>query len=284
MMYQGTRQENITPFTELMLSWNAKRPSKGQYLFSISVKTDEWSPFLLYASWGSDGQISYKQEAGGIKVYQDAVTVDSGATGYQIKIEGDAPLEGIFGIHVYTNGVAVRGANELRKVHVPIGGISQMALDHPRHKDLCSPSSTTAVVRYLTKRNVDPLHIAKSAWDSGFDIYGNWVFNVAAASAELGNGWDAWVERLDGFEEIGKQLDTGVPVIVSVKGPLVGSATPYAFGHLIAVVGFDGQKVLCMDPGFSSDLETHVSYPLADFMAAWERRGRLAYMFRKKSF
>jgi hypothetical protein len=70
-----------------------------------------------------------------------------------------------------------------------------------------------------------------------------------------------------------------------VRGPLPGSAKPYANGHLMAVIGYDPsqQTVICMDPAFPADSETHVVYHLSDFLQAWSRRGNVAYVFAKKT-
>lgn len=289
-------EENLSPFDELMLSWNASRPIDGAFLFYISVKIDDdWSPWLLYASWGSVQQSSFLNmvEASSIKVYQDALEVLDGkkARGFQIKItpEDGALISDIHGVHVYTNGDKEKQLQPhdacLPTIHLPVPGLSQMTLDHIRHKDLCSPTSTTAVTRYLSNNSaIDPVDFAQNVWDSGFDIYGNWVFNVAEAAARLGNAWDCWVERLHGFDHIYNYLSLGTPVIVSVKGPLPGSALPYAKGHLMAVIGYDSlnQKIICMDPGFPTDNDTHVSYDLSDFVQAWSRRGYVAYVFKKR--
>jgi len=288
-------EENLAPFHELMLSWNAPRPSQGQYLFYIRVFTTEWSPWMIYASWGSEGQLSFSDKAEGFpaRVYQDALEILDGAkaTGVQIQVvaEGGAPLDKIHGIHLYTNGdmsfqdslISLNGS----RVEIPLLGISQMQLDHPRHRDLCSPTSTVSVVRHLLQDySIDPVCFAQNSWDGGFDIFGNWVFNVAEASNLLGSGWDCWVERLRGFHAIVERLHQNTPVIVSVRGPLSGSAQPYAKGHLLVVKGFDPAKnrVLCMDPAFSTDAETDVSYDLDDFVASWGRRGNVAYLFAKK--
>jgi hypothetical protein len=286
------REESVDPFDELMVSWNAARPKEGKYLIYVSAKVDDWSPWLLYGSWGSDGQSSFSQDAPQAKVYQDALEIKEGkkASGFQIKIEcmGDASLDQVYGIHVYTNSDRKKEMEmpriDLESVYLPVEGLSQMAVDHPRHADLCSPTSTTAVVNYLSGKNsVRPVDFARSIWDGGFDIFGNWVFNVAEAAHLLGPNHSAWVERLSGFDAIHKQLKMGMPVVVSVRGPLPGSALPYAKGHLLAVIGFDAHrhKVYCMDPAFPSDKETLVAYEFSDFLEAWNRRGRIAYMFSK---
>lgn len=290
------KEENLNPFDELMISWNAIRPSEGKFYFYVSVKTDTWSPWLLYASWGSEGQSSFLSttKEAPVKVYQDALEIIDGkkATGFQIKIhtEGNANLSGVHGLHVYINGDKSQELQEtdpsLTSLYLNVPGLSQMALNHARHADLCSPTSTTAVTQYLANDcTIDPIFFAQQSWDSGFDIFGNWVFNIAQASTHLGNGWSCWVERLNGFNDIYSHLKQGAPVIVSVRGPLPGSALPYAKGHLLVVTGYDSlnQKVICMDPAFPTNNETYVSYPLSDFVQAWSRRGNVAYIFTKNN-
>lgn len=293
---EGTwREESLAPFDELMISWNTPRPPRGNYLFYVSVKIDRWSPWLLYASWGRDGQKSFKSktEEPPVQVYQDAVSIlnSQKATGFQIKVTLDdrtTPVS-IAQLHVYTNSdwtqAITQSQNYTASPQLELKGLSQMALNHPRNQDLCSPTSTIAVVRYLSNDNtIDPVYFASHVWDEGFDIYGNWVFNVAQASSSLGPIWSSWVERLSGFDPIYESLQAGLPTIVSVRGPLSGSALPYAKGHLMAVIGYDAQekKVICMDPAFPSNEESLVSYDFADFMQSWQRRGKIAYVFKRK--
>lgn len=290
------QQDNTDPFDELILSWNTTRPTQGKFLFYISVKTDTWSPWLLYASWGSEGQSSFLSTTkdAPVKVYQDTLEVFDGkkATGFQIKIdtEGQADLKSLYGLHVYTNSDQFKQAQDIdpsfTSLNLKVPQISQMTLNHIRHKDLCSPTSTTAVTQYLTKNySIDPVIFAQNVYDSGFDIFGNWIFNVAQASTYLSNQWHCWVERLNSFNDIYDRIKQGTPVVVSIRGPLPGSALPYAKGHLIVITGYDAidQKVLCMDPAFPKDSQTSVSYALSDFIEAWNRRGKLAYIFTKNT-
>lgn len=288
------QEQEVIPFDEMFLSWSAKRPTNGKYLFQVSVKvSDVWSAWIPYAQWGSDGQAgsSRKLKKFPAKVHQDALIVlnENMATGFQVKVicEGTASLDDIYGLHVYTNGKGNKVSSE-GSMKVPISlevkGLSQMVLDHPRHKSLCSPTSTTAVVRYLLEStSICPIAFAQNVWDSRFDIYGNWVFNTAHAASLLGPKWSCWVERLSGFSEIYHQLEKGFPVIVSIRGPLEGSGTSGKTGHLIAVIGYDPVKnrVLCRDPGLESDDQTQTSFPLSEFLEAWGKRGNIAYIFNK---
>ena len=107
------------------------------------------------------------------------------------------------------------------------------------------------------------------------------MFNAAQAAVELGPNWNCWVERLSSFNDIYGRLHQGTPVIVSIRGPLPKSALPYAKGHLIAVVGYDPEKkeVICMDPAFPKNAQTLIGYNASDFIQAWNRRGKIAYVF-----
>ncbi|MDP1880250.1 MAG: C39 family peptidase [Parachlamydiaceae bacterium] len=290
---QEWKEEHLDPFNELILTWNATRPIDGKLNFYVSIKTNDWSPWLLYASWGSDGQSSFQNQCleTSVKLYQDAIEVTKDkATAFQIKItsEGSASINNIHSLHVYINGDKDSEIQELTQnfssIYIKIPGLSQMTLDHARHKHLCSPTSTTAVTRYFSNNHtIDPVDFAQNAWDSGFDIYGNWVFNVVQASTILGKEWNCWVERLNGFNHLYTHLSSGNPVVVSIRGPLPGSAQAYSQGHLLVVVGYDPlhKQVICMDPAFPSDEETNVSYELNDFIEAWNRRGKIAYIFSK---
>lgn len=271
-------QENISPFDEMIVSWNGERRAENRIF--ARVKIEEWSPWLLYGTWGNTSQSSCQKKEGFVEVYQDIFQVAGGKKGSGFHIKTDHPLR----FHVYTNSAVQPAAQNMDcPIFLKVPGLSQMVLNHPRSTSLCSPTSLTAVIRYLSKKDVEPVQIAQRVWDQGFDIFGNWVFNVAEGWTHLGPSWSAWVERLTGFSDIYRRLALGTPVVVSVRGPLLGSAGAYEKGHLIVVSGFDPktQEVHCMDPAFATDDETQVRYQLEHFRGAWERRGKVAYIFEK---
>lgn len=285
-------EQNITPFTELMISWDAQRPAQGHYLISTSLLTTEWSPWLDYAYWGNDNQYSFKQEPAGtnFKVYQDAAEVLNGekAVGFKIRIQSleGADLTQVRTLHACTTDIKTQTMNlavdKYTSIDLPVKGLSQMALPDERKSRLCSPTSTTAVMCYLMPTlQVSALAFADKVYDTAFDIYGNWVLNTAQAAACLGAPWHVYVARLTSFDQIHVNLMKGYPVVVSVRGPLSGSAIPYVGGHLLVVKGYDANehRVLCMDPAFADDTSTQVSYPLDEFLSAWNRRNGVAYLF-----
>ncbi|MGE5195794.1 MAG: C39 family peptidase [Anaerolineae bacterium] len=289
-------ETNCSAFDELLISWNAARPQRGAYAIYVSVNIDEWTPWLLYARWTSTSQrgCSTSIEGSLARVYQDAVEVleEKKGKGFRVRVvaEEGAVLDHFSQLHVCASDMKTIQApsclHATSSIALPLKGLSQRALADARTERLCSPTSTTAVVRYLLQKDeLQPLQFAEHVWDAEFDIFGNWVFNVAQAYAELGRGWSCWVSRLSGFDEVFESLKEGMPVVISVRSPLVGSASTYSSGHLIAIKGYDSEKkeVLCMDPAFKSDEETDVRYALDDLLQAWERRKWVAYLFKKNS-
>ncbi len=277
----------VPPFTELIFTWNGQRPVDQDYRFYVNIKVGTvWSPDLLYAQWGRESQCTFSQTVDNFPVRSDQDTIEildgHQADGFRIRVEG--PGESLFSLHVYTKQREAQDAEfgGVASVELPLKGLSQMVLEHPRFASLCSAASSTAVIRYLlSSDHWDPIFFAERSRDFCFDIFGNWVLNLAHASSVISPSWECWVERLAGFGELYRKLSSGVPVVVSVRGPLNGSALPYQSGHLLVVRGYDAesQKVLCMDPAFPSPEETFVSYALSDFLFAWKRRGYVSYIF-----
>ncbi len=293
---EGAVYEKFTqqPFNELILSWNGFRPAQGCWTFYVSLFQSEWSPFLEYAQWGATWQKTFHSSTTTATSYQDAVTPKSGlSTGFRIVVKPalGADISTLHELHVCTSDTSqfqIEPVPALASLH--LNGIfphCQMLLPHPRHRDLCSPTSTTAAINFLWKKKlVDPLVFASKVHDNEFDIYGNWILNTAAAYEALEGNYQTYVARLSNFSAAHAALAKGLPVVVSVKGPLPGGATPYSNGHLLLLIGYDSleKTVLCMDPAFSSDRETIVSYPIAPFLQAWGRRRNLAYFFEPKFF
>lgn len=272
---------DLPPFDELILSWNGFRPT-GSWTFYISLYQNGWSPWLPYAFWSKQKQSTFAEENELAKTYQDAVSPKQGyATGYRIRLEGDpATLKALW--VCCTNHAKFLPSNSN---HAPVSplflqGRSQMALDHPRRKDLCSPTSTSNAIRFLSPTSkVDPIQFAIASRDHQFDIFGNWVLNTAAAFEALEGRYSVYVTRLSDFDALLENLRRGNPLVVSVKGTIEGAPRSYPNGHLICVTGYDGGNVFCVDPAFSSDEKTGTSYSLIDFLKSWNTRRNLAYYF-----
>lgn len=285
-------ETKLDPFDDVVVSWEAERPKVGSYLIQLSLDIAGWSPWFDYALWSAHSQHTFMKSLpeAGIQVFQDTVEVLGGkkASGLKIRVmaQDGASLEkfralSISAIDRSKHAVSAKHSDH-DSIELDISGISQVALPDDRRMRLCSPTSTTAVIRFLSRSSdLMPLKFADSIFDSAFDIYGNWILNTAQASHELGGAWRCYVSRLNSINPILDQLHKGYPVVVSVRGPLKGSPLPYESGHLLVVKGYDAksQQVCCMDPAFPTNELTHVAYDLNDFLTAWGRRFGMAYIF-----
>jgi hypothetical protein len=286
-------QESKEPFDELILSWNGFRPLVGFWQFSVSLFQNEWSPWMKYAEWGHERQKTFHTDSSFAKTYQDVAQPKSGlCTAFRIQIRGHENAN-LSELHSIT--VALSNTTSFPHLATPhslsttklsqfswVPRQSQMLLPHPRCKDLCSPTSTSAAINYLCKQHIiDPTTFAEQVRDQQFDIYGNWVLNTAAAYEALQGKHKTNVARLDSFSEALAQIEKGLPVVLSLKGPLAEAPQAYASGHLLLLTGYDQdtRRVLCMDPGFPNDPHTEASYALDPFLEAWGRRRNLAYLF-----
>ncbi len=286
---------DVPHFTQLIFSWNAKRPTSGHFSFYGQVrdaKTKKWHDWHKMIEWGNNKQCSYLSKTA------------SGSEHYHVRLELplDAPADAMR-LGVYTHDGAdvslIRGLfattahmgqfeseplsaiKKLPSVRVErVPRLSQKSLAHDDKDSMCSPTSTTMLTSHIAKMQVDPIIFAKNAYDHGLGAYGSWPFNTAHAY-ELSDG-KAWfhVARLPSFSALHAKLQQDIPVVVSVRGPLKGAPKDYPKGHLLVVVGWDQKKskVLCHDPAIEGHHNTFIAYDAKSFMNAWESSRRLAYI------
>ncbi len=301
-MHANKRKEELQishydamPFTQLVFSWNAHRPKRGAFTFSVRVKdqkTGTWDKWHKMVEWGSNIQKSHFSR-GKHSVFKYArLEMENNKKGsaFQVKVARDGKkvslgsLKGVmvaaadftrFKIEPY-NG---RGKNldSCRVSNVPKK--SQIMIDHPRANALCSPTSVSMMVETLTGKKMEPLLFSNYVYDEGLDIFGNWGLNMAHAF-EKGHGHALfYTTRLNSFHDLHALLKQNVPVAVSIRGSIPGGKKEYKQGHLLVVVGFDAKdkKVLCYDPAFDTHSEVNQRYDLHHFIVAWERSRRLTY-------
>jgi hypothetical protein len=86
-------EENVTPFTQLVFSWNALRPEEGYFSFFVQVRdavTKKWGLWHHMVDWGNNIQQSYISKSDGFSsyIYVRLETDDKkGADAFRIKIE-----------------------------------------------------------------------------------------------------------------------------------------------------------------------------------------------------
>ncbi len=151
----------------------------------------------------------------------------------------------------------------------------------------CSPASVAMVLGYWSRGPgrvelaataapgcphpaVD--HAVEHVYDHVFGGAGNWSYNVAYAGRY---GLEAFVTRLTSLVEAESFLGAGVPLIASLafaSSDLDGAGYDTE-GHLLVIVGFDGQgNVVCHDPASHErpdDTAVRVVYAREQFERAW---------------
>ena len=273
----------VSPFNELIVSWNGERSKEKPLIIYISLHQDDWSSWIKYAEWGPLDQRTFQAEESFIQSFQDTISPKTG-TCDQFRIKAiDGNLQSLTACASLLSNHTIEIPEQLPSVLLTnFPAQSQMAINHPRYMDLCSPTSLSSAINYLLKdRLIDPVSFANKIHDREFNIYGNWILNTAEASNICKGTYSCHVERMANFTTLHEKLINGLPVVVSVKGSLPGAPLPYANGHLLCVIGYDSkeEKVLCMDPAFPGNELTHTAYPIKEFLEAWGRRYNLAYVF-----
>jgi hypothetical protein len=289
------QKETDQSFSQLMFSWNAFRPEQGHFSFWVQARDAErhtWGTWHKMAEWGNQVQMSYATPGDGHTKYEH-VRLESQrgrkSDAFRIRIvahEG-APIDLIQSCTICVsdftkfNAEDAQSLGELPSIKVrKVPKYSQFLLDHPRKDGLCSPTSCSMLTAYILQNDIDPVGFAEHAYDTGLGVYGSWPFNMAHAFERCGGSWRFSVARFASFKVLHGWIQRGIPVVVSVRGPLKGAATPYSQGHLLVVVGWDArsQEVICHDPAFSDPKKVRMRYAAADFLSAWERSRRLVYL------
>jgi hypothetical protein len=287
---------SIPHFSQLIFSWNAFRPRSGHFSFFARVRdarTKKWSNWYKMAEWGASVQRSYAGTPRKRTKYL-YVRLETGAynlaDAFSIKIvpSKGASLARIRGFSVCTSNFnkfrPEKFSRELQKLpSVYVKNVpkkSQMVLDHPRCMHMCSPTSWSMLTSFLSGKDVSPLNFAKHVFDDGLDTYGTWHFNVAHAFERCGGRISFSTLRMNSFKTLHRQLMRGIPVLVSVRGFLQGAPKVYDNGHVMMVIGWNSKKgqVVCHDPAFPSNRKVIKRYDIRNFLFAWERSRRLAYL------
>lgn len=294
------------PFTQLLVSWNAPRPRKGLYRFFLEVYDDahkRWSTYKMY-EWGAGVQKSFMQKDRHPDKY-------SGARFTHVRFEGAAgkkyhtfrvKVVAVNGADIHAMRHIAVNASDLRLFTVePLHGeltfeknkkyisgvpcISQHSDAFPESSGWCSPASLAQVIEFYTHKPVNLVQLASEVLDTGLGIYGSWPFNTAQASAYLPEHI-CYVTRLASVKDLLNLVAHNCPVIISICSAqiLPGAPKEYDKGHLITVVGFDlkNKKIICHDTAEKNKQDCIKHYPLKQFIRAWEKRHRLAYVITPK--
>jgi hypothetical protein len=148
----------------------------------------------------------------------------------------------------------------------------------------CSPTSTSMVLGYwgFMEGACEPRvrHAVAGVFDWIYDGHGNWPFNTAYAAAQ---GYEGYVARFTSLEKVEEFVKAGVPVVLSIawdNGDMTNSYISSTNGHLLVVVGFDGDgNPIIHDPAWPADADVENMYLRSEVEHLWlEASGGTAYL------
>lgn len=320
------------PFEYLILSWNADTP-KGTYIEiegRVHAGTEgnrKWSNWLSWGYWsasaftGPDGKTMLPGSAPAAKAEDAVAKVDidelyvRGSAGetadrFQFRVtlhgaEGSAPKVYLVAgtIRNSLKGQAIAkavqpGDPDLAKLDkdLDVPAYSQYLRQTSISGSICSPTSVAMALGYFGV-DVSPEEAAWGVNDYEGDMFGNWPFNTAYASA---HGLTAYVEYgtpaegMDPWYAVKREIYNGNPVIVSVRYRRPGVMTSSepevegvpidsTSGHLVLIRGFtwkDGREYVIVNDAAARKLEeVRRLYPADQFFRAWTKK--VMYVIRR---
>lgn len=280
------------PFGQLIFSWNAFRPECGYFSFLVKAQyaSGEESHWHKMMEWGKGVQRSFTstRSSDGSQFVHVRYEVPQKANGFCIMVQAHegANLSLLKMVSVSITDLSLfvseKASGYFKFPSIVIKQVprkSQMRLAHEHAKRMCSPTATSMMLAYLMGHDVYPVDVARRVYDKGLDAYGSWPFNAAHAFERCPTV-QFRVLRLSSFESLYRYLAQGTPVVVSVRGHISTAPQSYPNGHLLLVVGWDQKtkSIIVHDPAFDQDHKVRHRYKLVDFLPAWERSHRLAYV------
>ncbi|MBI5274790.1 MAG: C39 family peptidase [Chlamydiales bacterium] len=277
----------LSPFNRFIISWNGTRFLHPCHI-EISLLYDTWTDLVRYATWGVGIQrsYSYQDSQDRFRICQDEIIInDMSYKKMKVHVTDSSSIH-----RLYLSALQEEAFNEYADDEIidsdtvilsPKHRYSQFGLNLEYSHRICSPVSLMNAMSFLdVALEEDPSLFVNGVYDQAFDIFGNWVLNVAHVSSFL-KKYNPKVERLSSFKGIYRQLCNHKPVVVSLSGLLTGAPQSYSQGHLVVVYGWDNKtkQVCCIDSAFAFHDQTQVKYDCYEFINAWKIKKYLTYTF-----
>ncbi|MCA8923919.1 MAG: C39 family peptidase [Planctomycetes bacterium] len=278
-----TVQVAVSDWDRGVLSLNHAPFQAGQSIeASVRVRSaGSFGPWLPWGRYGAGDDLpastTTRLEACAVDVDLLELKAPADALELRLELRGDARLERV-ALALWRKGERPPEPPrpDAPEVYHALPQRSQKLAPEALRPRICSPTSLSMVLGYWG-HGIDPADLAARVYDHGADLYGNWSFNVAAASSF---GLQATVCRLSSMHELEGWLRAGVPVVLShryARGELSHPAVHETTGHLIAAAGIDpAGDVWVHDPaGLPGDATSPVRrvYKRAELAQTWLHNG-----------
>lgn len=158
-----------------------------------------------------------------------------------------------------------------------VPALSQMEEAARNRERICSPTCVAMVLEFWGRRVSVPA-LAAEVFHAGLDLYGVWPAAIHAAARR---GVAGYLLRFPDWASASWCLGRGLPIIASVRfepGELRGAPLAGTAGHLVVVVGAEGDGVLVNDPAGPSRRDVPRRYLRQEFRRVWLERGGVGYV------
>lgn len=280
-------------FDMAVASWNADCPPGTWVRIELSASVDDgqtWSAWYEMASWGDAATLKRQPRTGKIKadalgkVKEDTLALARPATrlryrGWLFSDRPEAtPLVTLAAVSVVDTTKTVppdHSPGPAWGKEIRAEWRSQSKLPSDISWRGCGPTST-AMALTAHGVSVPTEKVAHAVWDELNELYGNWPFLAAGASALMRQSAEAipaagrkkvfksYVAWPPDWKDVEAEILAGRPVLVSIyfgKGELKGSITEASDGHLVLVRGFTKQgDVVCLDPAARTEAKGRIVY------------------------
>lgn len=286
------------PYNEAIPSVNCVCPPGSwvrQYL-RLAPDTGDWSPWMPVGQWGDAPPWGRGLAAApeGYAWNVDIVFAQTPATRAQFRVLLARHRERFASPALSLLGLATSntlGDGDLAKRHAGKRGrkISAVSLDVPFRsqfaensalaRELCSPTSVAMVLEFLGLP-CDARDVADAAYDRDYRIFGNWTYNVRAASQFGARGY---VTRFRTWPAVYGVLAAGRPIVASIRftqDELASPPYPFSEGHLLVVRGLtEAGDVITNDPALRDPEQGNgLVWRREDFTRAWFDHGGVGYV------
>jgi len=272
--------------TEAILSVNLRQATlldcgvKGE--LSCSEDGEQWSDWFCMFNWGLGQKPEFEPMNRFGQVAVDTLKLSSKPSCWRYKISLHSP-DGSPGIRRIvlslwsppdSNPSTVFESASMHRLDVPF--VSQWDVREHDGSRVCSPAAICMLSRFLGLKT-DIEEMAARAYDTHYEIYGNWSLNMIAASLD---GLRAYVDRADSLAYLEHLLADGHPVVTSIayeKGALGRAPVKESKGHLVVVAGFSDQgDPVVRDPAARGS-DVWITYDREEFSRAWLGHGGVVY-------
>lgn len=270
------------PFNEGLPSWNGRVPDdNSSFKVQMRFYNGGWSPWLTVGYWKSNLWSSYGATSfNGGKVDVDFVQLNSYCSKWQFQVlmKRTSAANASASLHklsffvsdsrttTSTNITAIVN-DKPAAIFIPTDHFYQYALDAGIGGNICSPTSTSMVLRSY-KIMVDPLQFAKDNYDTYWQMFGVWPKAVQNAAQY---GLNGAVTRYRTWSQTREVMAAGGRVVMSVAKPLYT-------GHLIMLAGFNANGDPIVHDPARRDGYAYV-FDKTALSQSWFNKGGVAYTF-----